>query len=145
MDLKKLENGTAANGTGKLATAHAYDWRSADSCVAPYEVRQDMTYDPSHGRLSSEATTLLHGSARVPEAVAQLGQINFNVEMSVSSSGAVKVDPSGTTKDYPSIEGYAYRIINGELVIQVLFKVPEQDPSKLKGPMNVPLVDNTPK
>jgi RHS repeat-associated protein len=61
--LKKLEYDTAANGTGKLATAHAYNWRSADSCTLPYEVRQDMTYDPGHGRLSSETTKLLHGSS----------------------------------------------------------------------------------
>jgi len=45
----------------------------------------------------------------------------------------------------PVDRGYAYRIINGELVIQVLFKVKEQDPSMRKGPVNVPLVDNTPK
>jgi RHS repeat-associated protein len=61
--LKKLEYDNAANGTGKLATAHAYNYRSADSCAAPYEVRQDMAYDPSHGRLSQETTTLLHGSS----------------------------------------------------------------------------------
>jgi RHS repeat-associated protein len=63
MHLKKLEYDTAANGTGKLATAHAYNWRSADSCAAPYEVQQEMAYDASHGRLSHETTTLLHGSA----------------------------------------------------------------------------------
>ncbi|HXO43672.1 MAG TPA: hypothetical protein VN999_19650, partial [Thermoanaerobaculia bacterium] len=63
MHLKRFEYDTAANGTGKLATAHAYNWRSADSCAVPYEVRQDMAYDPSHGRLSQETTTLLHGSS----------------------------------------------------------------------------------
>ena len=63
MHLKKLEYDTAANGTGKLATAHSYNWRSADSCAVAYEVRQDMAYDPSHGRLSQETTTLLHGSS----------------------------------------------------------------------------------
>jgi RHS repeat-associated protein len=63
MHLRKLEYDTAANGFGKLATAHAYNWRSADSCAVPYEVRQDMAYDPSHGRLATETTTLLHGSS----------------------------------------------------------------------------------
>lgn len=63
MHLRKLEYDTAANGTGKLATAHAYNWRSADSCAVPYEVRQDMSYDPNHGRLAAETTTLLHGSS----------------------------------------------------------------------------------
>jgi hypothetical protein len=62
IDLKKLEYDTGANGTGKLATTHAYNWRSAESCAVPYEVRQDMAYDPSHGRLAAETTTLLHGS-----------------------------------------------------------------------------------
>jgi RHS repeat-associated protein len=61
--LKDFEYDTSANGTGKLATAHAYNWRSADSCSAPFEVRQDFSYDPGHGRLSQEVTTLLHGSA----------------------------------------------------------------------------------
>ena len=31
-------------------------------------------------------------------------------------------------------------MVNGQLMIQVLFEVPEQDPSKLNGPMDVPLV-----
>lgn len=61
--LKELEYDTAPNGFGKLATAHAYNWRSADSCAVPFEIRQDLAYDPNHGRVSQETTTLLHGGA----------------------------------------------------------------------------------
>jgi RHS repeat-associated protein len=61
MQLRKMEYDTSANGLGKLAVAHAYNWRSADSCAVPYEVRQDFSYDGNHGRLSQETTTLLHG------------------------------------------------------------------------------------
>ena len=61
--LKALIYDVAPNGGGKLASASAYNWRSADSCSVRFEVRQDLSYDPSHGRLSQETTTLLHGSA----------------------------------------------------------------------------------
>jgi RHS repeat-associated protein len=61
--LRQFDYDSAANGMGKLATAHAFNYRSADSCAAPYEVRQDMSYDPGHGRLAAETTTLLHGGA----------------------------------------------------------------------------------
>lgn len=61
--LKELDYDTAPNGFGKLATAHAYNWRSADACAVPFEVREDLAYDPNHGRLSQETTTLLHGGA----------------------------------------------------------------------------------
>jgi RHS repeat-associated protein len=74
------------------------------------------------------------------EVLANLGSINILANLAVSPNGKVTVDPSSRTKGFPSIEGYAYRMIQGELVIQILFKVPEQDPSKLKQPMDVPLV-----
>jgi hypothetical protein len=35
-------------------------------------------------------------------------------------------------------------MVQGELVIQVLFTVQEQDPSKLNGPMTVPLFTPNP-
>jgi RHS repeat-associated protein len=69
-----------------------------------------------------------------------IGNIGFTVNMSVDSSGKTQVDPAtSTTKGFPSVEGYAYQVVNGELFIHVLFEVREQDPSKLNGPMNVPL------
>jgi hypothetical protein len=52
----------------------------------------------------------------------------------------VTVDPNSRTKGYPSIEGYSYKIVNGSLVIETLFTVPETDSKALKGPMDVPLV-----
>ena len=67
------------------------------------------------------------------------GAIGFNVNMSVDASGSVSVDPSSTTKGFPSIEGYAYTLVNDQLLVQVLFQIPEQDSSKLKGPMDVQL------
>jgi hypothetical protein len=52
----------------------------------------------------------------------------------------VEVDRStSSTKGFPSVEGYAYAMVEGQVVVQVLFTVPEQDPSKLNGPMDVPL------
>jgi RHS repeat-associated protein len=60
MKLKDFDYDTAPNGAGKVATAHAYNWRSADSCAVPYEVRQDLAYDSGHGRLAQETTSLLH-------------------------------------------------------------------------------------
>jgi hypothetical protein len=36
-------------------------------------------------------------------------------------------------------EGFSYKMVQGALVVQKLFQVEEQDPSKLQGPMNVPL------
>src|ERR1700724_551197 len=58
--LRDFTYDTAANGMGKLAVALASNWRSADSCSVAFEVNQDFSYDPGHGRLSSEVTTLLH-------------------------------------------------------------------------------------
>jgi len=55
-----------------------------------------------------------------------------------NGSGTVLRDPGSVTKGYPS-EGYAYKMVEGQLMIEALFTVPEQDPSKLNGPMNVPI------
>jgi hypothetical protein len=69
------------------------------------------------------------------------GTIAFNVNFSVASSGQVAVDPTtSSTKGYPSIEGFAYKIVQGQLIVEILFTVQEQDPNKLKGQMDVPLV-----
>jgi len=77
-------------------------------------------------------------------ALNTLGTIGISVNMSVDSSGKVGFDSkTSTTKGFPSIEGFAYKMLQGELVVQVLFKVEEQDPAKLKGPMNVPLIPPT--
>jgi RHS repeat-associated protein len=72
-------------------------------------------------------------------ALNAFGQIGFTVNMKLDSTGVLTIDPSSKTKGFPSIEGFAYRIIEGALVTQILFTVPEQVPSKLKGPMDVPL------
>lgn len=53
--------GTPNNDNGKLVTARAYNWRSTGACTF-YEVQQDFRYDPNHGRLASEDTTLLQGT-----------------------------------------------------------------------------------
>jgi RHS repeat-associated protein len=72
-------------------------------------------------------------------ALNSFGVINILVNMSVDQAGKVSVNSGSSAKGFPSIEGFAYKIIQGELVVQVLFKVQEQDPSKLNGPLNVPL------
>jgi hypothetical protein len=60
--------------------------------------------------------------------------------MSIDTSGNVEVDSSSSqTKAFPSIEGYAYTMVQGELVIVVLFAVEETTPSALNGEQNVPL------
>jgi hypothetical protein len=68
-----------------------------------------------------------------------LGDIAFMVNVGVDAAGNVTRDPGSVTKGYPSIEGYAYKMVEGALMIQVLFTVQEHDPSKLNGPMNVPI------
>ena len=73
-------------------------------------------------------------------ALNNLGDIGFMVNVGVDAAGNVTRDPGSVTKGYPSIEGYAYKMVEGEVVIQVLFTVQEQDPSNLNGPMNVPLL-----
>jgi len=73
-------------------------------------------------------------------ALNNLGDIGFMVNVGVDASGKVTLDPDSVTKGYPSIEGYAYKMVEGEVVIQVLFTVQEQDASNLNGPMNVPLL-----
>jgi RHS repeat-associated protein len=73
-------------------------------------------------------------------ALNTFGTIGLNVNLSVSSSGDVEVDQKNSrTKGFPSIEGFAYKMVQGQLIVEILFTVPEQDPSKLKGPMDVPL------
>jgi RHS repeat-associated protein len=72
-------------------------------------------------------------------AINRLGSIGVLADFTVDRSGGVGVNSNSRTKGYPSIEGYAYRIVQGELVIQVLFKVPEEDPSQLDEPMDTPL------
>src|SRR6202035_1486636 len=67
------------------------------------------------------------------------GQIGFRANFSLDASGNAQRLPSSVTKGYPSIEGFAYKIVQGELVVQIIFKVDEQDPSKLNGPMNQPM------
>ena len=62
-----------------------------------------------------------------------------SVDLSVNRSGAVKVEPGSVTKAYPSVEGYSYQIVGGDLSITNLFKNPEQTPDKLKGSMDQPL------
>lgn len=54
-DMKLL----AYRADGKLASARAFNYRSEGAACPRYEVRQDFTYfDATHGRLSSEDTTL---------------------------------------------------------------------------------------
>lgn len=71
-----------------------------------------------------------------------LGDIAFMVNVGVDAAGNVLRDPGSVTKGYPSLEGYAYRMVEGELMIEALFTVQEQDPSKLNEPMNVPILFN---
>jgi hypothetical protein len=69
-----------------------------------------------------------------------LGTIGFNVSFSVDQSGKTRMEPGESqTKAFPSIEGYAYTMVQGELVINVLFNTSERDPDDLNGPQNVPL------
>jgi hypothetical protein len=69
-----------------------------------------------------------------------LGSINFTVNMSVDKAGNVVFDRQhSTTKAYPSVEGYAYKMVQGQLMIQILFRVTEKTPDALNGPQNVPL------
>jgi len=72
--------------------------------------------------------------------VADLGVIGIFAHLTIDRKGGVTVGPNSVTKWFPSIEGYAYRIVDGELVIDVLFTKPEEDPEYLKGPMDRPLV-----
>lgn len=74
-------------------------------------------------------------------AINRLGAIGVLADFTVDRSGGVTVNSNSRTKGYPSIEGYAYRIVQGELVIQILFKVPEEDPSQLDEQMDKPLAE----
>lgn len=62
-----------------------------------------------------------------------LGTIGIYANLSIASNGNVSVDSSSRTKGFPSIEGFAYRMVNGKVVVQVLFKKKEEDPKDLKG------------
>lgn len=74
-------------------------------------------------------------------ALNNLGDISVLANMTVDRHGNVSLDsPTSRTKAFPSIEGYAYQMVQGELLIKVLFEVPEEDPSDLNGPMSRPLV-----
>ncbi|HVT57921.1 MAG TPA: hypothetical protein VHR45_05945, partial [Thermoanaerobaculia bacterium] len=59
--LKEFTYGTPNYYNGKLVSARASNYRSTGACTA-YVVQQDLRYDPSHGRLSSEDTTLFQGA-----------------------------------------------------------------------------------
>jgi RHS repeat-associated protein len=73
-------------------------------------------------------------------AVNTFGSISILAILDVSKSGNITVDPNSRTKGYPSIEGYQYKMVNGQLVIETLFQLPETETKALKGPMDVPLV-----
>lgn len=75
------------------------------------------------------------------EDVVPLGSIEIYVHFAVSNNGAVTLGPSSSTKAYPSIEGYAYWLVDGELVIQELFLQPEESSGDLKRRPNRPLAD----
>ena len=136
---------TAANGTGKLATAHAYNWRSADFCVAPYEVRQDMAYDPAMGvfpqrpRRCFTAARSSRGCSRTstpapagspPRPIRPAAREACSLHERLHRPKMI-VDP----RTGELVGGPDYKA-----VIEVLFVVKEQDPSKLNGPMDMPLV-----
>ncbi len=61
--LKQFTYGTGADAY-KLREASSFNWRQADAC-ATTEVRQDYSYDPATGRLSSEDTSLWQGTTRL--------------------------------------------------------------------------------
>jgi hypothetical protein len=96
------------------------------------------------GKDNSHHYSFLVSARNGLSAINPLGDIGFMVNVGVDAAGNVTRDPGSVTKGYPSIEGYAYKMVEGELVIQVLFSVQEQDPSKLNQPMNVPLVGPDP-
>jgi len=92
---------SGANGTDKLATAHAYNWRSADSCALPYEVRQDMAYDPGHD--SSGNVTRIGGKSftydpdsRLVSATQPLAGANPYQELAYDAFGNIIKVSSGT-------------------------------------------------
>jgi RHS repeat-associated protein len=117
VQLKNLVYDTAANGVGKLGTAHAYNYRSADSCATPYEVRQDLSYDPNHGRLSQEVTQLLHGSvleqwtqSYVYDGAGRITQTSYPSCQAPCSAPSRTVTTNYTYGRPTSVPGYASAI-----------------------------------
>jgi RHS repeat-associated protein len=72
-------------------------------------------------------------------AINRLGAIGVLADFTVDRGGGVTPNDNSATKGYPSVEGYAYRIVQGELVIEVIYRSPEKTPSELDGPVDEPL------
>jgi RHS repeat-associated protein len=68
-------------------------------------------------------------------ALNTLGSITFNANFTVAANGNVAAEAS-TTKGYPSIEGFAYKFVDGQLVVQLIFSFQEHNPSDLNGPVD---------
>jgi RHS repeat-associated protein len=68
-----------------------------------------------------------------------LGPIGALADFTVDHSGGVTPSDASVSKGYPSVEGYAYKIVQGQLVIQVLFQQREKTTSELNGLVDDPL------
>ncbi len=66
-------------------------------------------------------------------AINTLGAIGVLANFNVDRSGGVTAGDASASKGYPSVEGYAYKIVQGELVIQVLFQQREKTSDELNG------------
>jgi RHS repeat-associated protein len=64
--LRELHYEPTGSSAGKLKQAQAFNDRFVGNICTRFEVRQDFTYHPTHGRLMSEETTLLQDNLAQP-------------------------------------------------------------------------------
>lgn len=127
--LTSLTYGTSGISTGKLTLAQAFNDRLVGSVCTRFEVQQGFVYNPTHGRLETQTTTVKQGTLQVDswsqtyqyDGAGRMTTVNYPCPSSPSSCTARAVTTNYAMGRPTSIPGYASAITyNGNGTLNAL-------------------------
>jgi len=108
----------------------------------------NATAQLSRGVIQSDGTRTFTVNISATNALGALpgspGPIDLRVNFIVAPNGRVGIAPGSVADGYPSIAGYAYQIMNGQLLVETLFEIWEQKIDLLEPPMDARIPSRPP-